>query len=127
MTEIETRADEMREQVTAFHKDHPDVWEFFVQFTMEKIEQGYSNYSVKAIFERIRWEKDVGGDGVTTFKLNNNYPAFYSRRFMRMYTDHSGFFRTRQQVSEDQSATYLPEITPDQQTTGEWLADYRSK
>ena len=117
----------MREQVIAFHKDHPDVWEFFVQFTMEKIEQGYNNYSVNAIFERIRWEKDAGGDGVTTFKLNNNYRAFYSRRFMRMYTDHSGFFRTRQQTSEDQSATYLPEITPDQQTTGEWLADYRSK
>jgi len=127
MTEIETRADEMREQVIAFHKEHPDVWELFVQFTMEKIEQGYNNYSVNAIFERIRWEKDAGGDGVTTFKLNNNYRAFYSRRFMRMYTDHSGFFRTRQQVSEDQSAIYLPEITPDQQTTGEWLADYNSQ
>ena len=126
MSEIETRADEMREQVTAFHQDHPDVWEFFVQFTIEKIDQGYSNYSVKAIFERIRWEKDVGGDGVTTFKLNNNYPAFYSRRFMRMYTDHSGFFRTRQQTSEDQAATYLPEITPDQKTTNEWLEEYSS-
>ena len=40
MSEIETRADEMREQVIAFHKEHPDVWELFVQFTMEKIEQG---------------------------------------------------------------------------------------
>ena len=52
MSEIETRADEMREQVIAFHKEHPDVWELFVQFTMEKIEQGYNNYSVNAIFER---------------------------------------------------------------------------
>lgn len=108
-----SRQDEMRQQVAEFHRRHPEVWDLFVQFTFQMIHRGYKNYSVNAIFERIRWEKDsVGGDGITLFKLNNNYRAFYSRRFMRLYPQHQGFFRTRQQPSEAQSATHRPELPP---------------
>ena len=109
---MQSRKDEMREQVKAFHESHPDVWDLFVRFTFDRIEKGYENYSVKAIFERIRWEKDSGGDGVNSFKLNNNYTAFYSRRFMRMYPRYDGFFRTREQISEQRDATHMPELTP---------------
>ena len=109
----ETRRDEMREQVAAFHRQHPEIWDLFVRFTFEMINRGYSHYSVKAVFERIRWEIDAGGDGTHAFKLNNNYTAFYGRRFMRMYPQHDGFFRTRQQTSGDRSATNLPELTPE--------------
>ena len=55
-----TRKDEMREQVTAFHEQHPEVWDLFVRFSFDVIKRGFSNYSVNAIFERIRWEKDMG-------------------------------------------------------------------
>ena len=109
---MQSRKDEMREQVISFHKSHPDVWDLFVRFTFDRIEKGYENYSVNAIFERIRWEKDSGGDGVNNFKLNNNYRAFYSRRFMRMYPRYDGFFRTREQISEQRDATHMPELTP---------------
>ena len=108
-----TRLEEMREQCGRFHAEHPKVWKYFVRFTFEMIDRGYSHYSVKAVFERIRWEMDAGGDGTHAFKLNNNYTAFYGRRFMRMYPEHSGFFRTREQLSEDKEATNLPELTPD--------------
>lgn len=107
------RQEEMRQQVMEFHRRHPEVWDLFVKFSFEMIRRGYKNYSVNAIFERIRWEKDsVGGDGVTSFKLNNNYRAFYSRRFMRVYPEHEGFFRTRQQTSVEGFATHQPELTP---------------
>jgi len=57
------RQEEMRQQVTDFHRRHPEVWELFVKFTFEMINRGYKNYSVNAIFERIRWEKDsIGGE-----------------------------------------------------------------
>lgn len=113
------RQQEMREQVTAFHKAHPEVWDLFCKFTMQMIDRGYRNYSAKAIFERIRWEKDsVGGDGVTSFKLNNNYTAFYARRFSRINPQHAGFFRTREQVSANVRATGLPELTPDDYERG---------
>ena len=106
------RLEEMREQVTAYHKKHPEVWTMFEDFTFQMIERGYRNYSVNAIFERIRWEKDAGGDGITQFKIGNNYRAFYARRFMRKYPEHEGFFRTREQTSEHRDATNLSEIGP---------------
>ena len=34
----------------------------------------------------------MGGDGTTQFKINNNYAPYYSRRFMKMYPQHDGFF-----------------------------------
>ena len=105
-----TRLEEMREQVTQYHKKHPEVWDLFVSFAFQMIERGYKNYSAKAVFERIRWEKDAGGNGVTEFKVGNNHPSFYARRFMRKYPEHDGFFRTRKQRSEDAPATNMPEI-----------------
>ena len=84
----------------------------FVHFTQEIISKGYENYSVNAIFERIRWEKDMGGDGSSQFKLNNNYRAFYARRFMNMFPEYRGFFRTRTLKSVDRPATGLPELGP---------------
>jgi hypothetical protein len=108
-----TRLDEMREQVSAFHADHPEVWDLFVRFTMDRINKGFTNYSAKAIFERIRWEVDsVGADGKLEFKLNNNWPSFYARRFMRMYPRHDGFFRTRRQTSQEDYATNMSPLTP---------------
>jgi hypothetical protein len=109
----DSRKDEMREQTAAFHKQHPEVWNMFVKFTFQMIDRGYKNYSAQhGIFARIRWEHDSGGDGVTVFKLNNNYSAFYARRFMKMYPEHEGFFRTRKQTSGEEDATDLPELTP---------------
>ena len=89
--QADNRHEEMRDQCQRFHNEHPEVWELFVHFTQTMIRKGYPNYSVNAIFERIRWEKDEGGDGVNQFKLNNNYRAFYARRFMRMYPQYDGF------------------------------------
>jgi hypothetical protein len=106
------RQDEMREQVAEFHRQHPEVWRLFVRFTFQMIERGYRNYSAKAIFERIRWEKDAGGDGVTCFKLNNNYTAFYARRFARAHPEHAEFFRTREQPSAAEFPSRRPQLTP---------------
>lgn len=112
-----TRKEEMREQVEAFHQQHPIVWDLFKRFTFEVLRKGFKNYSVNAIFERIRWEQDVilgTSEHLkdARFKLNNNYRAFYARRFMAAYPQHDGFFRTRKQTSEDSRATNLPELTP---------------
>jgi hypothetical protein len=106
------RFEEMRQDVIQFNRKHPDVWRLFCGFTFDMINRGFMNYSVNAIFERIRWEIDAGGDGVTSFKLNNNYRAFYARAFMRKYPAHDGFFRTREQKSRDLAPVNLPELMP---------------
>ena len=103
---------ELREQVRTYHRNHPEVWELFKSFTLKLIDSGRKHYSANAIFERIRWEKDLGNASEAAFKLNNNYRAFYARRFMASYPQHEGFFRTRAQPSTQQDATYTDELGP---------------
>jgi len=112
MSSEKSRMEQMREQCKMFHVEHPEVWALFVRFSLEMIERGYSHYSAQSVIERIRWEKDAGSDGTTAFKINNNFTAFYSRAFMRVYPQYEGFFRTRHQVSEDSDAVNLPQLTP---------------
>lgn len=77
-----------------FHKANPEVWDLFVRFTGQVIEAGYSNYSVNAIFERIRWHTDIETND-ESFKLNNNHRAYYARYFNYMYPQYGEFFRLR--------------------------------
>ena len=109
---MKTRHEEMRQQVKAYHTKHPEVWELFCEFAFQMISKGYKHDSAKAVFERIRWEKDAGGDGVTQFKVGNNHPAFYARAFMKKYPQHNGFFRLREQTSHKKPANHLDEYVP---------------
>ena len=77
-----------------------------------QIRVGFKSYSAAVIFEVIRHMKNMGGDGVTCFKLNNNYRAFYARAFHKKFPQHEGFFRTRKQTSSDQDASRLGPLTP---------------
>ena len=110
---MKTRADEMDEQAQAFHERNPWVYQLFVRFAKEMVSRGFANYSSMSIIQRIRWETDQADvEGRSTFKINNNYAPWYSRKFMNEYPAHEGFFRTRKRVSEVQGATNLPELTP---------------
>ena len=109
-----TRKHEIDAAAAVFSNKHPEVNELFVRFTTEIINRGFKNYSVSAIFERIRWETDQADvDGKSTFKLNNNYRAWYARRFMEHNPEHAGFFRTRRRTSALQDALGLYELTPE--------------
>ena len=39
----QTRLDEMRDQVSAFHNKHPEVWDLFVKFSFEMITNEFNN------------------------------------------------------------------------------------
>ena len=107
-----TRHDELREKVIEFHKAHPQVWSLFVTFTNEKISHGFTHYSAKGVFERIRWETDQAENRSNEFKINNNFSSFYARAFMRRYPAHDGFFRTRQQISKKDGPVCMAELQP---------------
>ena len=81
----------------SFHADNPIVWHLFLRFTGEVLNRGFKNYSVTAIFERIRWETDVVTQGAYgDFKINNNHSAYYARWYMEQYPEFDGFFRIRE-------------------------------
>jgi hypothetical protein len=92
MVNIETDT-VLKKKFREFHDNNPRVWELLQRFTFEVINNGFKNYSVKAVFERIRWHTDVETSD-PEFKLSNNHTAYYSRMFMDKYPEHEGFFRT---------------------------------
>jgi hypothetical protein len=92
----------MRAAVNDFHRLHPEVWTLFERFALEAASTGRRRFGVAAVWERLRWETAVNPDYAShgEWKLNNNYRAFYARRFMRAHPEHAGFFATRRQTSK---------------------------
>jgi hypothetical protein len=81
-----------------FDRDNPVVWVEFCKFTFELIQAKRKRGGAKAVFERMRWEcKTQTTD--PDYKLNNNYTAYYARKFnaMRKEQDKPPFFATRRQ------------------------------
>lgn len=113
-----TRADEIDRQAAQFDKAHPEFWGYFKKFTFELIRRKFRHYGGQGVFERIRWETatpddySAGNGGGSSFKVNNNYMPYFSRKFHKAFPQHAGFFRMRHRKSEDQPATHLPELTP---------------
>ena len=108
-----TRLDQLEKEARKFDRKHPEVWEMFVEFTLERIKRGFRNYGGRAIFERIRWETarpeyEKGEE----FKLNDHHIAFYSRWFHNTYPEHDGFFRLRVQRSESRPPASGPPLGP---------------
>jgi len=77
-----------------FDRANPEVWRLFVRFTFQVIRSGRRHYGAKAVFERIRWHVALETTEVD-FKLNNNFTAYYARKFHEEYPEHAGFFHTR--------------------------------
>lgn len=87
-------SDRLEKKWKEFHESNPHVFELLEKYTFEAIEAGRNNYSINAIFERIRWHTDIETKG-DQFKLSNNHRAYYARHFHKMHPKHDGFFRTR--------------------------------
>jgi len=92
---------DLKRQWWDWHKKNPHVWELFVVYTFQVINAGRKNYSVNAIFERIRWHTDIETKG-DSFKISNNHRAYYARYFHHCYPEHDGFFRTKMLRSHQQ-------------------------
>ena len=89
-----------------FHDDNPGVYELFQRFAFEAYGRGHRRMSADLILPRVRWETDV----VTrdnSFKLNNNWTAYYARLFMWEFPRMEGFFNIRAARSADEMQVWL--------------------
>jgi hypothetical protein len=90
----------IKEDFIKYDNENPQVWEKFKYFTLQAIRSGRNNMGSKAIMERIRWYTMVETSSKDVFKINNNYSAFYARKFMKKHPRFDGFFRTRGSVAD---------------------------
>lgn len=87
------------EKFLKFHEEKPQVYKLFIKFALEAFRAGHEGYSAKTIFEVIRWHSDIEIRPNESFKLNNNYTAYYARMAMKDYPGLSGFFETRETIN----------------------------
>tara|TARA_Y100000385_G_C12721198_1_gene478728 strand:- start:8 stop:325 length:318 start_codon:yes stop_codon:yes gene_type:complete len=70
-----------------YHKENPWVYHLIKKYVKDAIDNGFSNYSIKLIFNHIRWHHNFAG-------MQDAYHAYYARLFMKEHPQHEGFFRT---------------------------------
>jgi len=66
------------------------------EMALELKRLGHARYSMKGIFEALRWETRYTTDDLG-LKINNNYTAFAARDLMQLYPELNGFFALREQ------------------------------
>jgi hypothetical protein len=66
------------------------------EMALELKRLGHERYSMKGIFEALRWETRYSTNDLG-LKVNNNYTAFAARDLMNQYPELEGFFALREQ------------------------------
>ena len=92
----------MREHIekaaSRFDRANPQVWRLFRAYTLRAIESGKRRIGAKMVWERIRWYAEIETDEECP-KLNNNYTAYYARKWQRTYPGMASIFATREAAS----------------------------
>ena len=86
-----------------FDAENPGVYELFKRFTFQIINAGHKHYSSDAVLHRIRWHTSIETRR-DEFKINNNFSAYYARKFHNDFPEYDGFFRTRVTKAEKVAA-----------------------
>lgn len=97
-----TRGDQIEEEAAAYLRDNPDFWQEFCRRSFQLIDAGRAHYAVAGIVEVIRWHSNLGRG--EPYRINNNHRAVFARIFEATYPEHTGFFRTRERVSQQRGA-----------------------
>jgi hypothetical protein len=87
-------------QFINFDKNNPLVWMLYQRFTHDLIENGHEHHSSDAVLHRVRWETSMKTFDTGNYKINNNYTAFYARKFHAVYPEHGDFFRLRRSCAD---------------------------
>lgn len=91
-----------------FNAKHPEIYRMFRTLALEAIGKGYKKFSSEIIVNVIRWKTmlaaresvRISGGEVKEIKINNDFKPFMSRRFMKEFPQHEGFFETRKSKAD---------------------------
>ena len=89
-----------KEEFNKFHEENPNVYTMFKYFTNKVVSAGLKKCSVELIWNQIRWYATIEVKTLDPFKLNNDYKAWYSRKYMSENPDRSDLFNTRSSLAD---------------------------
>lgn len=78
-----------------FHRANTHIYRKLVNLCREVKGAGHETYSMKAVFERLRWFHHIELKSKEPFVLNNNFTSRYARAIMRFEPDLCDFFVVR--------------------------------
>ena len=84
----------LEENFIKFHDKNPHVYQKLTALAKQLKRKGINQYSIKGLFEVLRWHTAIKTQD-KTFKLCNNYTAYYSRLIMDNNPDLKGFFKIK--------------------------------
>ena len=77
----------------------PEIVDLFERLALKIAGQGWSRYSARGIFHRIRWHFQID-KGNRSFKCNNNWTAELARWFLTKHPEHPEFFELRERIDD---------------------------
>lgn len=83
------------QQFLNFWNQNPQVYVRLKELALSLRRKGHERYSINGLFEVLRWEHAMRTTG-DSFKLNNNYRAWYARALMQNELKLRDFFETRE-------------------------------
>lgn len=103
-TDLQTRFEFDTASAAKFAEHHaanPQIYDALRRFALEAKRSGRPRIGIKMLYERVRWHTTVETRD-DTFKLNNNWHAFYARLLMQQEPELQGFFETRHAQADEE-------------------------
>ena len=82
-----------------FDEENPYIYRLFRGLAINAYNAGHRKYSANGIFEYIRWYMSVERKD-KTYKMNNNYRAYYARKLMAEDSRFESFFEIREKENK---------------------------
>lgn len=89
----------IQERFEAFNRANPHVYEALRTLTFEMRQRGVPRYSIKGLFEQLRWLYALQTKG-EEYKLSNDFTSRYVRLLIDRNPSLVGFFTTRELRAE---------------------------
>lgn len=89
-----TKPTTLQERFEEFHAENPKIYKLFKKYAKDALKRGHTKLSGWFIVNIIRWEEGVDSTG-SGFKIQNDYIALYTRKFIEDHPKHAEFFNIK--------------------------------
>jgi hypothetical protein len=89
----------LADRFAAFHASNPHVADALETLAEQWLAR-HERVGMKALVERLRWESGIRTEG-SVWKLNNSWPAFYSRLLLERRPEWAGRIQTRRAQADE--------------------------
>jgi hypothetical protein len=90
-----------REAFDEFHALNPEVYAELRKLALGLRHLGRKRYGIAGLFEVVRWQRAIVTTGDESFKLNNNFKAFFARLLMKNEPELRNFFDLRASKADE--------------------------